>query len=108
ATDLREEVKFSELAAAILGALRQSRQLRRRQDTLAHFFAPAVLTAMQAADPATVLEPREADVCVLFCDLRGFTKTAQRDAADLLGLLKRVSRALGVMTHHILAQGGVL
>lgn len=106
--DLREDVKFGELAAAILGALRQSEQLRRRQTLLSRFFPPAVLAAMQSADPAAVLEPREAEVCVLFCDLRGFTQTAERNAADLLGLLQRVSRALGVATHQILEQGGVL
>lgn len=107
-TDLREDVKFSELAAAIVGALQQSETLRRRQAALSNFFAPAVLTAMQTADADVVLAPREADVCVLFCDLRGFTRTAQQNAADLLGLLHRVSGALGVMTHHILEQGGVL
>lgn len=107
-TDLREDVKFSELAAAIVGALRQSETLRRRQAALSNFFAPAVLSAMQADDPNVVLAPREADVCVLFCDLRGFTRAAEQNAADLLGLLHRVSGALGVMTHHILEQGGVL
>lgn len=107
-TDLREDVKFSELAASTLGALRQNEQLRRRQAALSRFFAPAVTAAMQTADPEVVLAPREADVCVLFCDLRGFTRAAQQNAADLLGLLERVSRALGVMTHHILEQGGVL
>jgi len=106
--DLREDVKFSELAAAILAALRQSEKLRRRQAALSRFFAPAVSAAMQTADPDIVLAPREADVCVLFCDLRGFTRAAQRNADDLLGLLERVSLALGVMTHHILDQGGVL
>jgi adenylate cyclase len=107
-TDLREDVKFTELVASTLGALRQSEQLRRRQAALARFFAPAVTEAMQSNDPDIVLAPREADVCVLFCDLRGFTRAAERNADDLLGLLERVSQALGVMTHHILEQGGVL
>ncbi len=107
-TDLREDMKFGELVASLLGALRQSEQLRRRQTTLSAFFAPAVMQAMQTADADRVLQPREADVCVLFCDLRGFSRRAERDADDLLTLLERVSRALGVMTHHILAQGGVL
>lgn len=107
-TDLREDVKFGELVAALLGALRQTEQLRRRQAALSAFFAPAVMQAMQTADAEVVLKPREADVCVLFCDLRGFTQRAEKNADDLLGLLERVSRALGVMTHHILAQGGVL
>ena len=107
-TDLREDVKFGELVAAILAALRQSEQLRRRQAALSRFFAPAVSAAMHGADPDVVLAPRVADVCVLFCDLRGFSHAAERSAADLPGLLERVSRALGVATHHILAQGGVL
>lgn len=107
-SDLREDVKFSELVASVLAALRQSEQLRRRQAALSNFFAPAVLGAMQTADPDLVLAPREAEVCVMFCDLRGFTLAMQRNADDLLGLLERVSRALGVMTHQILEQGGVL
>jgi adenylate cyclase len=54
-----------------------------------------------------VLKPRETEVSVLFCDLRGFSREAERNAGDLLALLDRVSKALGVMTHHILEQGGV-
>ena len=45
---------------------------------------------------------------MLFCDLRGFSRRSERDADDLLGLLNRVSRALGVMTHYILEEGGVV
>ncbi len=99
-TDLREDVKFGELVAAILSSLRQSEQLRKRQASLSRFFAPAVSAAMHGADPEEVLAPRVADVSVLFCDLRGFTHAAERSAADLPGLLERVSRALGVATHH--------
>src|SRR5690606_25017321 len=60
------------------------------------------------ADPEEVLKPRETEVSVLFCDLRGFSLEAERSADDLLGLLNRVSVALGVMTHHILESGGVV
>ena len=35
---------------------------------------------------------------MLFCDLRGFSRTSERSADDLLGLLDRVSLALG--RHH--------
>jgi len=107
-TDLREDVKFCELVAAMLAAIRQSKHLSRRQAALSPFFAPAVLSALHNADPDVVLAPREADVCVMFCDLRGFTLQAEKSAGDLLGLLDRVSRALGVMTHQILEHGGVL
>ena len=35
-------------------------------------------------------------------------RESERSAGDLFGLLARVSQALGVMTHHILEQGGVV
>ena len=105
---LQDDLKFTELTATTLGALRQVRSLQRRQDSLRHFFAPVVMQALGGQDPDKVLEPRETEVSVLFCDLRGFSQRSE-DAADrLLELLQRVSDALGVMTHHILANGGVV
>jgi len=47
-------------------------------------------------------------VTVLFCDLRGFSRQAEAEASDLLALLERVSKSLGVMTQTILDQGGVI
>lgn len=105
--DLREDLKFTELVAATISSLRHVQWLQRTQATLSQFFAPAVLEAMAAADPDVVLAPRETEVSVLFCDLRGFSKQSEKNADNLLGLLHRVSRALGVATHHILDQGGV-
>jgi len=107
-TDLREDVKFTELVAAILGALRRMRTLEHRQAALSQFFSPVVLQSLAERDPDEVLAPREADVSVMFCDLRGFSRASEQAADDLLGLLERVSRALGVMTHHIREQGGVV
>ena len=107
-SDLREDLKFTELVAATLGSLRDLQLLNRQHNSLSHFFAPQVLEALAGADPERVLAPRETEVSVLFCDLRGFSMQAERDANDLLGLLNRVSQALGVTTHHILDQGGVL
>ena len=107
-TDLREDVKFTELVAAMLSSLRQMRLLERRQATLSQFFSPVVLDTLVVEDPEIVLAPRETEVSVLFCDLRGFSRESERQAGDLLGLLQRVSRALGVMTHHIRREGGVV
>lgn len=105
---LQDDLKFTELTATTLGALRQVRILQRRQDSLRPFFAPVVLEAMVGRDPDKVLQPRETEVSVLFCDLRGFSKQSEQSSDRLLELLQRVSRALGVMTHHILAGGGVV
>jgi adenylate cyclase len=106
-SDLRTDVKFTELVAALLSSLRQVRLLQGRQAVLSQFFSPSVLSTLGNTDADRRLAPRETDVSVLFCDLRGFSREADR-AADLLGLLERVSKALGVMTHHIFDHGGVI
>ncbi|MCC6126121.1 MAG: adenylate/guanylate cyclase domain-containing protein [Pirellulales bacterium] len=107
-TDLREDVKFTELVAATLSSLRHMRLLEHRHATLSQFFSPVVLDTLAAEDPEIVLAPRETVVSVLFCDLRGFSRESERHADDLLGLLQRVSKALGVMTLHIREEGGVV
>jgi adenylate cyclase len=107
-TDLREDVKFTELAAAMLSSLRQMRLLEHRHATLSQFFSPVVLETLAVEDPDEVLAPRETTVGVMFCDLRGFSRESERHADDLMGLLHRVSKALGVATHHIRQQGGVV
>jgi adenylate cyclase len=105
---LRDDVKFAELTASTMAALRESHVLARRQAGLGQFFSPVVLEALSQQDADEALAPREADVTVLFCDLRGFTQQSERSAGDLFDLLGRVSNALGVMTHYILGEGGVV
>ncbi len=108
AIDLQDDLKFAELTATTLGSLRQTRLLQRRQDSLRPFFAPVVQKALATRDPDEVLAPREANVSVLFCDLRGFSRQSEESGDKLLELLRRVSDALGVMTHHILDRNGVV
>jgi len=108
AMDLQDDLKFAELTATTLGSLRQTRLLQRRQDSLRPFFAPVVQKALATRDPDEVLAPREANVSVLFCDLRGFSRQSEESGDRLLELLRRVSDALGVMTHHILDRNGVV
>ncbi|MCY2982187.1 MAG: adenylate/guanylate cyclase domain-containing protein [Planctomycetota bacterium] len=108
AVDLQDDLKFAELTATTLGSLRQTRLLQRRQDSLRPFFAPVVQKALATRDPDEVLAPREANVSVLFCDLRGFSRQSEESGDKLLELLRRVSDALGVMTHHILDRNGVV
>lgn len=105
---LQDDLKFAEVAAATLGNLRSLRLLERRQVSLGQFFSPLVLETLAGQDPEQVLAPREADVSVLFCDLRGFSQQSEQAGDHLLELLNRVSDALGVMTHHILQEGGVV
>lgn len=106
--DAREDVKFTEVVAAALSSLREMRFLERQQASLSQFFSPVVLQTLAVEDPDVVLAPRETEVSVLFCDLRGFSRQTEQHADDLLEMLNRVSKALGVMTHQILDQGGVV
>lgn len=106
--EIRDDLKFAEMVGSALGSLRELKQLQRQKSSLGQFLSPAVLEALEVDDPDQVLAPREAEVSVLFCDLRGFSRASEKWAKDLLGLLERVSEALGVLTHHILSRGGVV
>ena len=106
--ELRDDVKFAELVADILGSLRQVQVLRERQGVFRRFFSPGVMSVISGGDPARALEPREADVTVLFGDLRGFSRKAEEASDHLLDLLTRVSAALGLMTRNILDNRGAI
>jgi adenylate cyclase len=105
---LREDLRFAEIVATTVGNLRKIKLLERGQSALRQFLSPVVVEALRFQDPHEVLAPRQADVAVLFCDLRGFSRKSEKGAEELLDLLRRVSRALGVMTHCILENGGVI
>jgi adenylate cyclase len=107
-TDLRDDLKFTELAASTLGSLSDVRKLEHERASLSQFFSPVVLEAIGTEDPDVALRPRESEVTVLFCDLRGFARTSERNASDLMGLLNRVSLALGIATRQICEQSGVV
>jgi adenylate cyclase len=106
--DLLADLKFTELVASVLGALREVRRLQRQKAVLEQCFSRVVIKSLAGRDPEIVLIPRETSVSVLFCDLRGFSREAEQNADDLMGLLKRVSEALGVMTSHIMKSDGVV
>lgn len=105
---LREDLRFAEIVASTVGNLRKIKLLERSQSALRQFLSPVVVDAIGQRDPQSVLTPREADVAVLFCDLRGFSRKSEKSGEALLELLRRVSRALGVMTRCILDAGGVI
>jgi adenylate cyclase len=75
---------------------------------LGRFFSPVTLPMLSSAEGERALEPRQTEVTVLFCDLRGFSREAEKSRGDLMGLLNRVSRALDVMTKCIHSQQGVI
>lgn len=105
--DLRPDLRFAELMADILGALKDVHHLQERHTTLSRFFSPLALPVLTRPGGEQALEPRETRVSVMFCDLRGFSRAAE-EADDLLGLLERVGQALDVMTEAIHIHHGVI
>ena len=104
---LQGDVKFTEFIAQIISSVEKQTRLERQQAGLRQFFAPRILEALGSNLDTDQLEPRECDVTVLFCDLRGFSQAAEESADELIPLLNRVSRALELMTTEILNFGGV-
>jgi adenylate cyclase len=107
-TDLDEDVKFAELVATILSSLLEVKELQHRQNVLSHFFSPRVLPLLTSHDSQETLQPRETDITVMFCDLRGFSSKVEGAGEALLRILERVSQALGVMSHCILEHSGAV
>jgi adenylate cyclase len=107
-SSLQEDIKYAELVANILGSLLSLRHLQQRQASLRAFFSPVVLDAMQETNPEELFRPRQCEVSILFCDLRGFSAASERLSHDLMQLLQRVSEALGVTTRNILRHRGVV
>jgi adenylate cyclase len=106
--ELAGDVKFTELLAQFLAAIRRVRLLEHKQTTMSQFFSPAVMETLADEEFARVLEPRENIVTVLFCDVRGFSKKVEEAGGNLHGILKQMSAALGVMTQNILRHEGVI
>ena len=79
-----------------------------QQSVLGRFFSPVTLPILSSPEGEKALAPRQTQVTVLFCDLRGFSRQAEQSKGDLLGLLHRVSHALDVMTDCIHSHQGVI
>jgi adenylate cyclase len=108
AADLDEDAKFAELVATIISSLLEVQNLQHRQSVLSHFFSPRILPVLTATEAETALKPRETDITVMFCDLRGFSSKVEAAGETLMPILSRVSRALGVMSHCILEHSGAV
>lgn len=106
--DLHDDIKFTELVATTLSNVQHVAELKQRQASLRPYFSPVVIDAIADGDPEKSLAPRECEVSVLFCDLRGFSRRSEQYADNLLELLDRVSGALGIATREIMDQSGVV
>jgi adenylate cyclase len=106
--DLAGDVQIAELIAQIVGAIRQVRNLEDQFAGMRQFFSPTVVEAVAKANDGTTLRPTESDTAVLFCDLRGYSRIAEKSKHNLQQLLDRVSEALEVMTTGIVTHDGAI
>ncbi|RMG33559.1 MAG: adenylate/guanylate cyclase domain-containing protein [Planctomycetota bacterium] len=106
---LGPDIRFTGLVAEVVAAVRRATLLERRQSALRQFFSPPVLEVIGDDLDAELLAPRECDLTVMFCDLRGFSHATEESAeqADLAGFLERVSAALTVMASEVFRFHGV-
>lgn len=106
--DLTGDLRFVELLAQFLGSVRRVRTLEEHKTQLSSFFSPKVVENLTSKGSDTSLVPAERQVSVLFCDVRGFSRKSEELSDDLLQLLTRVRRALGVMAGGILEKDGAI
>ncbi len=107
-SSLTADVKFTHLMMELTSAVVRSRQLEKQRALLHQFFPGEVCQALNNGEGEKILEPRECQLTILFCDLSDFTTRAEQQANDLFRLLKQVSEELECATAAILRQGGVI
>lgn len=110
--NIQSDVRFAQLVAAVISSSQRMNRLEGQLSVLRRFLSPPILTALEETGQhqelnIDLLKPRECDVTVLFCDLRGFSQRAEGSADNLTALLDRVSAALEVISREILDHGGV-
>ena len=106
--ELHEELRFVELLAQFIGALRELRLLENRKEGLKQFFPPAIRDSVVNAGGDSVLRPRDSDISVLFCQLRrgGSARPAADSELDVLS--KTVDENFRVLSDGIFAHHGVM
>lgn len=105
------DLKFLELVGSLLGSLLCARDLQARHALLQGFLPPPVLAWLETMSPEAqrqALAPRSVELTVMFCDLAGFSRLAERFARNTDHFWQTVQHALSVMTQSIREQEGVV
>ena len=103
---LKSDLRFTELVAQFIGAVRQVRTLQAEKTQLSSFLSPNVIKNLTGGED--VLTPAERDITVLFCDVRGFSHKSEQMKDDLHALLESVRYALGAMANGMLEHDGTI
>ncbi len=103
-----DEFVFVGIVAWILRAVRTIHDLARSQSSVQAFLPKPIRNLLQQKGPEEAFRTEHAQAAVLFCDLRGSCKIAERGSDDLHASWDRLQAALSVMTEAITNQYGTI
>ncbi|WP_013628864.1 adenylate/guanylate cyclase domain-containing protein [Rubinisphaera brasiliensis] len=102
------DVRFTNLLVEITSAVLRAQQ-HDRQRVLLEQFLPKDIARMMMEEPDNLLlEPRECELTVLFCDVERFTTRAEQSNEQLLTFLKQISSELECASQAVLKFGGII
>ncbi|CAN5122775.1 adenylate/guanylate cyclase domain-containing protein [soil metagenome] len=100
--------KVIELIASLIEATRKSHTLERTLTLLRRFLPREFWNETDRDKLDAILAPKQTDVTVLFCDLRGSCRFAEGGNDDLMGAWDSLSDALDEMSQQIGNQEGIV
>lgn len=77
---------------------------RRLQTRFEQFFSPELARELEAQP--NLLEGRDVDVSILFCDIRGFSRISER--VDTLTIFRFINEVIGAVSECVINTGGVV
>ena len=106
--ELTECQKVVELIASLIESTRKSHGLERQLTLFRRFLPRRLWSEADRNKLEEILAPRQTDVTVLFCDLRGSCRFAENNSAALLEGWKGLSDAIDDMSQIITMEDGIV
>ncbi|MBN9122553.1 MAG: adenylate/guanylate cyclase domain-containing protein, partial [Planctomycetes bacterium] len=106
---LGEYQKFIEILVGLLETTRRTLRLTRQLAVTAAAWPTGVRRFLEDPDKLEeMLRPREMDVTVLFCDLRGYSRFAEQKGDSLTAAWGEIQKALDTMSSAVTEKGGIV
>ncbi len=106
---LTDYQKFAEILIGLVESTRRTLKVIRQNQLLQAAWPTALRRYLDDPDRLeTMLRPREADVTVLFCDIRNFAGFAEEHGSDLTQAWREIQWALDTMSAAITEKGGIV
>jgi adenylate cyclase len=102
----QEQLSLIAIVAEILQSVRTLSDLSECRKSMGEFFPKPIRDQIFSKDLSEVFRTDEVDAAVLFCDLRGSSRFAEQQSAELLMAWNRIEAALSIMTEAITNQYG--